>query len=164
MGREIRKVAKGWEHPKRENKYTGKLEYQPMYDKSFKEASNEWVKGFIDWLNGGRESNKLDGEDFEYWEWEGMPPEDREYYRPIWSPEEMTHIQMYETVSEGTPVSPVFAIKEQLIDYLVKNGDYWDQERGERGWNLESAESFVADEWCPSFILTVPAKDSNEQH
>jgi len=40
-------------------------------------------------------------------DWAGGPP-DKEYYRPAWTEEEATAFQMYETVSEGTPVSPFF--------------------------------------------------------
>lgn len=56
-----------------------------------------------------------------------MPPE-REYYRS-WKDEDATWFQVWETVSEGTPVTPPFATKEELIDYLVANGDFWDQKR-----------------------------------
>lgn len=35
------------------------------------------------------------------------------------SPEQRTHFQYYETVSEGTPVSPIFASQEALARWLV---------------------------------------------
>jgi hypothetical protein len=37
--------------------------------------------------------------------------------------------QVWETVSEGSPVTPAFATDDELIDYLVKNGDLWSQRR-----------------------------------
>ena len=40
MGREIRNVPEGWVHPK--NEYGN---YQPMFDKTYKEAAEEWIKG-----------------------------------------------------------------------------------------------------------------------
>lgn len=51
--------------------------------------------------------------------------------------------QVWETVSEGSPVTPSFATAEELIDYLVQYGDAWDQQRGDGGWKRENAEAFV---------------------
>lgn len=62
--------------------------------------------------------------------------------------------QVWETVSEGSPVTPAFATRGELIDYLVAVGDAWDQKRGEGGWKREAAESFVETEWAPSLIGT----------
>lgn len=60
--------------------------------------------------------------------------------------------QVWETVSEGSPVTPAFATREQLVDYLVENGDHWDQKRGDGGWGRDNAELFVESEWAPSLI------------
>ena len=60
---------------------------------------------------------------------------------------------MYETVSEGTPVSPVFETKAELVEYLVRHGDYWDQSRGDGGWDRKSAEGFVDKEWVMSGMI-----------
>ncbi len=46
---------------------------------------------------------------------------------------------LYETVSEGTPITPVFATAEELIDHLVEYGEDWRQEPYRR----ESAEALV---------------------
>ena len=94
-------------------------------------------------------------------EWGGDAPT-YEYYRPNWKPEDMTWYQVYETVSEGTPVTPPFKTKEELIDYLVVDGDFWDQERRREGnttincspWPREQAEEFVhSTGWAPSFVF-----------
>lgn len=37
--------------------------------------------------------------------------------------------QVWETVSEGSPVTPAFATAEELINYLSENGDLWCQRR-----------------------------------
>lgn len=66
--------------------------------------------------------------------------------------------QVWETVSEGSPVTPVFATREALIDYLVEGGDAWDQRRGNGGWTRENAESFVGKGWAPSAIGMVSAE------
>lgn len=57
---------------------------------------------------------------FEEWDGEKRLPED---YRPDWPKEEITHFQMYEDVTEGTPVSPVFATREELARWLANNLD-----------------------------------------
>lgn len=46
---------------------------------------------------------------------------------------------LYETVSEGTPCSPVFATPEELINYLVNVGNFW----GER-YEQRNAEALVS--------------------
>lgn len=147
MGREIRRVIPNWEHPKKEypNHQTMRMEegYQPLYDRCYREAADEWRREFAEWEGGERAAHfEESGTDYEFWDWNGMPP-DKNYYRPEWKPEEMTWFQVYETVSEGTPVTPAFATQEELADYLVANGDFWDQRRGDGGWNRENAMEFV---------------------
>lgn len=153
MGREIRAVKKGWEHPKKENG-----SFQPMYDECFDEACESWYADCI--KNGGKYT---DGEGEKHWwhEWEGDPP-DREYYREEkWTKEEAVCIQMYETVSEGTPVSPVFETEEEMINYLCEHGDYWDQQRRKDGntfmncqpWTRENAKVFVKSGFALSGIM-----------
>lgn len=47
--------------------------------------------------------------------------------------------QMWETVSEGSPVSPVFATPEELVDWMTQPGDGdW-----RRPYSREAAEAFV---------------------
>jgi hypothetical protein len=72
---------------------------------------------------------------------------------------------MYETVSEGTPVSPVFATNIELVDYLCEHGDFWDQKRrsdkSERfgfhmpcdPWTRQNAEAFVNSGFAMSGIM-----------
>ena len=157
MGRELRMVPPNWDHPKvmRSN---GRQDYQPMYDQSFETAAAEWKAELAKWEAGERPSYCSKPE-LEYWEYAGAPP-DRQYYRP-WDDAEATWYQVWETVSEGTPVSPPFATKEELIEYLVANGDYWDQSRRAEGrssmpcapWSRKSAEAFVnGPGWAPSLV------------
>jgi hypothetical protein len=60
--------------------------------------------------------------------------------------------QVWETVTEGSPVTPAFATREELIDHLVARGDAWDRKGGDGGWSRDSAESFVTAEWSPTLI------------
>lgn len=88
------------------------------------------------------ESAENDGS-FELWNWNGGPPDDPLYYRPDWPVEAMTHYQMYETVSEGTPVSPVFSTKDKLENWLVNT----------KGYSRSNARSFVENEWAPTMAF-----------
>jgi hypothetical protein len=167
MGREIRKVAGGWEHPTRECPHWPQCNYrvpgpgrcyQPLYDEDFETRAREWKEGFAAWERGERpEYCSGESRDLEYWEYEGDPP-DRKYYRPKWSEDEMTHFAVYETVSEGAPVTPAFATKEELVDYLVEHGDFWDERRGHGGWSRESAERFVGRGFAVSLMVTQTAE------
>ncbi len=151
MGREIRKVPPNWEHPKTD-RYSDDS-YQPMYDRTFATEATEWKAAFAKWEAGERPEHCTGHyRDVEYWEWDQAPP-DRSYYRP-YSDEEATWFQVYETVSEGTPVTPPFATKEELVDYLATHGDFWDQKRGHGPWDRANAEKFVGVGWAPSLIVT----------
>lgn len=56
---------------------------------------------------------------------------------------------LYETVSEGTPCTPVFATAEELIDHLATVGQDWDQVPLRRS----AAEALVSSGWMPSMIV-----------
>lgn len=75
-----------------------------------------------------------------YKSWEPTPPPAGEGW------------QVWETVSEGSPITPVLDTAERLVDYLVENGDLWDQKRGDGGWERDAAESFVQAAWAPSMV------------
>lgn len=174
MGREIRRVLPNWEHPKRSkpNYRLGIMEesYQPMHDMEFEAAMKEWLDSLENWLETGFAKVRNDGDDVKYgkkpykpeepyrafFEWHGSPP-DPEYYRPSWKDDEATWFQVYETVSEGTPVTPPFQTQEELIDYLATNGDYWDQKRGDGAWSRKSAEQFVNRGHAMSMVAEVNA-------
>jgi hypothetical protein len=153
MGREIRRVPADWEHPKSKHREG----YQPLYDRDFESAARKWLDNAIAWDNGtDPDCVKYKRKYPFYWQWSNPPNKD--YYRPKWK-SDPTHYQVYETVSEGTPVTPHFATKEELIDYLVVYGDEWDQKRYSEGrqpcagWLRKNAEEFVGEEWAPSMIL-----------
>ena len=46
-----------------------------------------------------------------------------------------------------------FATKAELVEYLVKNGDFWDQRRGHGGWERKNAEQFVEREFAISMMV-----------
>lgn len=49
--------------------------------------------------------------------------------------------QVWETVSEGSPISPVFATADAMVDWLVSEG-----------YTRENAEKFVTVRWAPSLL------------
>lgn len=87
-------VPPTWEHPKRNN---GK--FIPLLDIPFEECVELWRKE--------GDAN------------EPMPK--RENSMPTWDKSECTHLQMYETCSEGTPISPVMDTPENLARWLSDN-------------------------------------------
>ena len=52
-----------------------------------------------------------------------------------------------------SPVTPAFATKEELVEYLIAHGDYWSQYKGQPGFSRAAAEAFVKDEWVPSMVM-----------
>ena len=166
MGREIRMVPPNWEHPRMQcphSPWKGGCDdakahrgmcHQPMYDRTFEEAAAEWKDAFLAWERGERETYcDEDSAKGEYWEWDGAPP-DRKYYRPAWKEGEATWFQVYQTVSEGSPVTPPFSTREELVEYLIAHGDFWEQSRGEGGCSRKAAEAFVmGDGWVPSMTM-----------
>lgn len=62
-----------------------------------------------------------------------------------WKPEEPPAgegWQLWETVSEGSPISPVFVHREMFVEWLVK-----------QGYSLKAAEAFTKQGWAPSGII-----------
>lgn len=54
--------------------------------------------------------------------------------------------QLWETVSEGSPISPVFVDADGLAAWMS------DPERGDRWVPQEVAAKFIADGWAPTFV------------
>lgn len=148
MGREIRRVPPNWEHPRNE-----KGRYRPMYDETFAEAALVWLRACEAWERGDHE-DLLDDPTLKerypfYWQWNGDPPSG-DYYRPEFA-EEPTWWQLYETVSEGTPVSPPFATADELIDWIAANGTGG---VGAGSMPREAARRLVEGGYAPSMIVS----------
>lgn len=159
MGREVRRVPVGWKHPTAPNPYwvqhyrgrpTPKLHpineaFVPLLDGPFSEKLEEWRTEKLEWDAGTHKSQ----EDCPYEEYYGPEPDPADYV-PEWDvPAEELGYCLYETVSEGTPVTPVFATPEELIEHLVTAGQDWDQEPMRR----EAAEALVRSGWGPTAIV-----------
>lgn len=151
MGREIRRVPPDWEHPvytaddTRDPDRLGKT--KPLYDNDYQSVAEEWISHF-EAHRRGEPISAWSAKYAYYWEYDSPP--DKEYYRARkWTEEEATHYQMYETVSEGTPLTPVFATKEELVQHLISHGTAWDR----HPWSETAARAFVEDEYAPSMVV-----------
>lgn len=129
MGREVRRVPSGYEHPrdKRGN-------YVPLFDGRgyagdlayFEAHEAEWRASYGDDLGG-----------------ETRPDPAR--YTEAFPLDTATAYCIYETVSEGTPWSPVFDEPEALLHWLVVSA----------GYEPEAAAKFLVAGWAPSFVGTI---------
>lgn len=140
MGREIRMVPPNWQHPKDHNR-----NYIPLYNQSYKEKAEEWIKGFNEFKS--TQYCKY------YWEFDSAPLDSDDYVP--YSKEEATWYQVYETVSEGTPVTPAFETQQELIDHLVKFGESLNPYCTDK-ITQQAAESFVLEKhYAPSMTCTI---------
>lgn len=122
MGRQLRKVPANWEHPKNDEG-----EYKPMHNEFYGEALNKWLQNHNQWLDGTHPDlieDPLLKEKYPFYAmWDDNAPDVENYQTKKYSDEELTHIQLYETTSEGTPISPVFKANEleKLCEWASEN-------------------------------------------
>jgi hypothetical protein len=160
MSKEIRRVPINWEHPKDENGF------KPLSDNIIStidfiiEDLNECKKKLEEFFKNGKVDLGISGftdfnelteylfEDIDYsYLADGHMPNGDWY-------------QLYETVTEGTPITPPFATADELIDWLSNNEDY----HGEK-WTVEAAKHIVDTGYAPTFIFTNgKLYSSEEQH
>lgn len=155
MSREIRHVPENWDHPKKADG-----QYRPMFKLDFQESYNDWKIELDEWYEcyerfehgesfggnyGADVINKANCNTYEdYGGQPPVPPNPYDYMpKGDW-------VQLFESVSEGTPISPPFKTKQELIDYLVKNGDFIHTK-----WSQKAAEDIVNTEWAPSGIMSM---------
>lgn len=136
MGRELRKVPANWEHPKKDDG-----SYQPMFNEYYGDRMQKWIENHNQW-EAGTHPDLVNGrttkEEYPFFAmWDGGPPDVEYYQTKKYSEEELTHIQLYETTSEGTPCSPVFKADE--LEKLCE-------------WAAENATTFASFKGTPFFI------------
>ncbi len=152
MGREVRRVPRGWEHPKDEN---GR--FVPLFGRDFTSDLARWDEGAAQWEKGLRSDFEggwipIDGEvkSGSYAEWDGERPI-AEDYMPTWPIEECTMFVMYETCSEGTPISPAFETPEELARWCADNGA---SAFGSQTASYDAWLKVARGGWAPSAIIT----------
>ena len=122
MGRELRKVPANWEHPKKDNG-----SYQPMHNEFYGDVLHEWIKENEEWENGSHPdliAHPEYKEEYPFWAmYNGDCPNYKYYQTKKYKPEELTHIQLYETTTEGSPLSPIFKADEleKLCEWAAEN-------------------------------------------
>lgn len=136
MGREIRQVPPDWEHP-----VNGAGHFQPMFDRTHLKAICGHIVDSLPWYVR---------HPVHFAEWLNMWP-DKAYHRPCWRKGEATCHQVYETVSEGTPTSPVFETLDEVEGWLV-----------EQGHSKHAAKVFCERRWAPSFMMFVGPGDRRQ--
>lgn len=97
LGREVRRVPMDWEQE------------DSCFGEFYELALEEWLERKRKWDAGeDPDREKYGKQDMSFPEWDGGPP-NPEYYWPgrAWPEGVEMGIQMYETVSEGSPVSAV---------------------------------------------------------
>lgn len=152
MGREIRRVPPNWEHPTQQCQHSpwkGGCDYAMTHGG---QCLKPLMQGYAETKAGFEKMQAEKGlqEAVDYY---GNAPDVNDYV-PEWPESEATWFQVYETVSEGTPVSPPFATREELVEYLIAHGDFWAQSRGEGGVSRKAAVAFVMEDgFVPSLIV-----------
>lgn len=157
MSREIRRVPPDWEHPVVTAEHVRNCEANhhesyighpmPMFDRTWRDAAEEWVRFARDWIEGNRPGFVDEHPEFyppPTYPWEYEAPPSRCYYREReWTDEEASAFQVYESVSEGTPVSPVLQTEDEVVAWVMT----------EWGRSEEAARAFVASGWAPSLVI-----------
>jgi hypothetical protein len=125
MAKAARRVPPDWTHPKDE---IG--QYIPLFDGAkYERRTREWDEEAARWQEGLRRSYddgtewvpiEADLQGMTYTECAGDRP-DAGRYMPQWPASQCTHWQMYEEVTEGTPVSPVFESPEELAFWMANH-------------------------------------------
>jgi hypothetical protein len=111
MGREVRRVPKDWEHPKKD---TGR--YQPLMSREFLASTlDEWDSNFEAAKNGTSKYYETVEEFLK--DYGGSRPNESEYMPDFG--DTATYYCMYEDTSEGTPISPAFETPEELAHWLA---------------------------------------------
>ena len=118
--------------------------YKGLVDQSLEDAQREWDKDVEATADEQREGYSVE-------EWHGKrPSESNDWYRPAWDAAEMTHYQIYENVSEGTPITPKFASLGELREHLVTVGDDWSHGVP---YTPQAADNLLGHGYAPTMML-----------
>jgi hypothetical protein len=125
MSRELRRVPVSWALDPRfplslHDGYTAKLAAWELHNSKWNEglelSYSSYALPVDQWVWVAREGEALQCAQFA--DWDGPRPKSADFM-PDWPDSERTHYVLYETVTEGSPVSPVFATAEELAAWLV---------------------------------------------
>lgn len=158
MSRQVRRVPENWQHPKQVNKYNPDEEqYVPLLDdyvnylKYYKEYVDEFIQHMTEVIETG--STTI---------YDNVFTDRKKVYRYLTAdgglrPPKITDFmpsgewyQLYEEVSEGTPITPPFASKEELKSYLMTDGTFWDN----TPWPDNRADGMICQGYAMSGVMT----------
>jgi hypothetical protein len=91
-----------------------------MFDTSYAEACALYYTGLSLWMT--EHPTGLDEDGYAYWDAIESPPDSTSYRRVAWTEQEASAYQVYETVTEGTPVSPVLPTVVAAYQWLKQHG------------------------------------------
>jgi hypothetical protein len=123
MSQEVRRVPADWQHPR-----NSEGDFIPLYDGAkfpvhvarWDKENAKWAEGFCTDFDGGWKPLTDEQRGRTFASWDGDRP-DQKNYMPLWPDEQRTHLVLYETITEGTPVSPVLSTDEELARWLADN-------------------------------------------
>ena len=130
MIREMRMVSEDWKHPKND-----KGKYEPL-------------QSVENWLSSGRyyqeypENYVGERQDIDFFNLKD--------YMPLTPLEERPLLMMYETCTDGTPISPAFKTPEELAHWLADNGA---SSFGSMTATYEQWLSTCKAGWAPSAVI-----------
>jgi hypothetical protein len=113
-------VPPDWQHPPNDGTRGGR--YKPLHYGAggrFERMAEEWLAECAKWQAGERPDYAGDDAPRYYWDWDGNPPSEEDYMLVGVPDAQCTHYMLYESTSEGTPVSPAFATLEALCVYAA---------------------------------------------
>jgi hypothetical protein len=124
LSRELRRVPLDYKHPIENGRPT------PLFLEFYEDALEQWVAQWREWQAGTHpdlQEGGLHGPDKPkplYAAWDGDPPSCERYLQERWPEDVEMGVQMWETVSEGTPISAVYpdttegrrAMAEELVE------------------------------------------------
>lgn len=150
MSREIRRVPQNWDHPKNDkNQFVPMLNDYISYLESYKKDVDRFVEKMTEIIQKGRcKFNSYDFNDpYELYDYlteddQQTPPDIRDFM-PTGN-----CYQLFETVSDGTPITPPFKEKQELVYWLTNNRDFWGNK-----WSEEGAKDIVESGFALSGIM-----------
>lgn len=114
LSRGIRRVPLDYEHPKKQRydfkSMTYVEDFQPVFDGFYVPTVREWLTNWELWQRGEHpDQADPDHAKYTFEEWDGNGP-DPDFYYPgeAWPEDAEMGICMYESVTEGTPISRVY--------------------------------------------------------
>jgi len=148
-------VHPDWKHPTEINYARGRaVEFVPLMRESYREASEAWVVELATWTPSDEDGARFPWEDGAL----GPHPDDENEPRmPYWPEAERTAWCVYESVTDGTPISPVFKTRDELVAWLMQpaGSDPLGTRWGMQGLSREAAEKFASPRgWIPSGAIS----------